>query len=123
VASALHAICTPYSTSVSVPLYAITALSITNQRTSSGVGISLTFLPHVIIPDKRHGVHWKEHVEISKIAAQMWYIFPCVIPTVVIQNPQGYIFRILQHFATKLCNFTNFSTLFLAVVMDFVLLA
>jgi hypothetical protein len=25
---------------------------------------------------------------------------------------QGYIFRILQHFATKLCNFTNFSTLF-----------
>jgi hypothetical protein len=22
---------------------------------------------------------------------------------------QGYIFRILQHFATKLCNFTNFS--------------
>jgi hypothetical protein len=25
---------------------------------------------------------------------------------------QGYIFRILQHFATKLCNFTNFSMLF-----------
>jgi hypothetical protein len=23
---------------------------------------------------------------------------------------QGYIFRILQHFATKLCNFTHFST-------------
>ena len=33
------------------------------------------------------------------------------------------IFRILQHFATKLCNFTNFKMLFLAVVMDFVLLA
>ena len=48
---------TPYSTSVSVSLYAITARSITNQRTSSGVGIGFTFLPHVIIPDKRHGVH------------------------------------------------------------------
>ncbi len=35
-----------------------------------------------------------------------------------------YIFRILQHFATKLCNFTNafskLNMLFLAVVMDFV---
>jgi hypothetical protein len=36
---------------------------------------------------------------------------------------QGYIFRILQHFATKLRNCTNFNMLFLAVVMDFVLLA
>ena len=27
----------------------------------------------------------------------------------------GYIFRILQHFAAKLCNFTNFSTLFPAI--------
>jgi hypothetical protein len=36
---------------------------------------------------------------------------------------QGYIFRILQHFAAKLCNFTNFNTLFLVVVMDCVLLA
>jgi hypothetical protein len=39
------------------------------------------------------------------------------------QISQGYIFRILQHFATKLCNFTNFNMLFVAVVMDFVLLA
>jgi hypothetical protein len=39
------------------------------------------------------------------------------------QISQDYIFRILQHFATKLCNFTNFNMLFLAVVMDFVLLA
>ena len=38
-----------------------------------------------------------------------------------IQNLQGYIFRVLQHFTTKLCNFTNFKMLFLAVVMDFVL--
>jgi hypothetical protein len=36
---------------------------------------------------------------------------------------QGYIFRILQHFATKLCNFTNFSMLFLAVVIYLHLLA
>jgi hypothetical protein len=40
-----------------------------------------------------------------------------------LQILQGYIFRILQHFATKLCNFTKFNILFLAVLMDFVLLA
>jgi hypothetical protein len=40
-----------------------------------------------------------------------------------LQILQGYIFRILQHFAAKLCNCTNFNMLFLAVVMDFVLLA
>jgi hypothetical protein len=55
-------IATPYSTSVSVPLHAITARSITNQLASSGVSIGFTFLPHVIIPDKRHGVHWYEQV-------------------------------------------------------------
>ena len=32
---------------------------------------------------------------------------------------QAYIFHILQHFATKLCNFTNFRTLFNAVLMNF----
>jgi hypothetical protein len=52
VASPRGLIATPYSTSVSVPLYAITARSITNQLASSGVGIGFTFLPHVIIPDK-----------------------------------------------------------------------
>jgi hypothetical protein len=31
-----------------------------------------------------------------------------------LQTLQGYIFRILQHVATKLCNFTHFSMLFLA---------
>ncbi len=36
---------------------------------------------------------------------------------------KGYVFRILQHFATKLCNITNSKTLLLAVVIDFVLLA
>jgi hypothetical protein len=34
-----------------------------------------------------------------------------------------HIFRILQHFAAKLCNFTNFNMLFLVVVMEFVFLA
>jgi hypothetical protein len=29
-----------------------------------------------------------------------------------LQTLQGYIFRNLQHFATKLCNFTHFSMLF-----------
>jgi hypothetical protein len=44
----------------------------------------------------------------------------------IIQNlqiSQGYILLILQDFATKLCNFTHFNTLFLAVLMNFVLLA
>ena len=40
-----------------------------------------------------------------------------------LQTLQGYIFRILQHFATKFCNSTNFKILFLAVAKDFVLLA
>jgi hypothetical protein len=40
-----------------------------------------------------------------------------------LQIAQGYILRILQHFATKLCNFTNFKMLYLAAVMDFVFLA
>ena len=35
------------------------------------------------------------------------------------QTSQGYIFRFLQHFATKLCNFTNSRMLCLAVVIDF----
>ena len=30
----------------------------------------------------------------------------------------GYIFRILQHFAPKLCHFTNFGMLFHAIVMN-----
>jgi hypothetical protein len=40
-----------------------------------------------------------------------------------LQTLQGYIFRILQHFATKLCNFTHFSMFFLAVVIYLHLLA
>jgi hypothetical protein len=36
-------------------------------------------------------------------------------------NFAGYIFFILQHFATKLCNFTHFNMLILDVVLDFVL--
>ena len=36
-----------------------------------------------------------------------------------LQTLQAYIFRILQYFATKLGNFTNFNILFLAVVKDF----
>ena len=38
-----------------------------------------------------------------------------------LQTSQGYIFRILQDFATKLCHFSNFKVLFLAVAKDFVL--
>ena len=34
------------------------------------------------------------------------------------QNSQGYIFSILQDFATKFCNFNNFIMFFLTVVFD-----
>ena len=37
----------------------------------------------------------------------------------ILQTSQAYIFRILQYFATKLCNFPNFEMFFLAVVKDF----
>ncbi len=47
---------------------------------------------------------------------QIWYIF--VVHAEVVTT-----FLILQHFATKLCNFTNLKMLVLAVVVDFVLLA
>ena len=36
-----------------------------------------------------------------------------------LQTSQGYIFHILQHFTTKLCNFTNFNMLFNTVVLNF----
>jgi hypothetical protein len=49
------------------------------------------------------------------------FIIPDDDSTVV--ETLNYIFLILQHFGTKLCHFTNFNMLFLAVVMDFVLLA
>jgi hypothetical protein len=53
----------------------------------------------------------------------------CIFPRVKyksIQNfqiSQGYIFRVLQHFAAKLRNCTNFNMLFLAMLMEFVLIA
>ena len=40
-----------------------------------------------------------------------------------LQTSQGYIFIILKDVGAKLCNFTNLKMLFLAVVIDFVLLA
>ena len=39
-----------------------------------------------------------------------------------LQTSHCYVFLTLQHFATKLCDFSNFNMLFLAVVVDFVLL-
>ena len=52
-------------------------------------------------------------------------IIPCVIQiNTKFGNFVGLYFpHYLQHFTTKLCNFTNFNMLFLVVVMDFVLLA
>jgi hypothetical protein len=59
------------------------------------------------------------------LSAQKWLFFPRVMQIQYIQNlqtSQGYIFLILQQFATKLCNFTHFRTLFPAMVLDFILL-
>jgi hypothetical protein len=40
--------------------------SIANPRASSGVAIGFTFLSLVIVPDKRHGVHWLKFYHVSK---------------------------------------------------------
>jgi hypothetical protein len=62
--------------------------------------------------------------ENAPLSALMWFIFPRVYKLIQnLQISQGYIFRILQHFAAKLCNVANVNMLFLAVEMDFVLLA
>ena len=39
-----------------------------------------------------------------------------------LQALQGYIFRILQHFASELCSFTNFKMLIPAVLIDVIVL-
>jgi hypothetical protein len=44
------------------------------------------------------------------------------IYTEKLRTSQGYLFLILQQFATNLCNFTHFKMLFPAMVMDVVLL-
>jgi hypothetical protein len=66
----------------------------------------------------------KEHAKMSKITKfgyEMLYHFRLKCGSNFrtqyksiqnLQTLQGYIFRILQHFATKLCNFTHFSMLF-----------
>ena len=53
-----------------------------------------------------------------------WELFPHVMQIYTnLQTSQGYIFRALQHFATKLGKSTNFRMFVLAVVKDFVRLA
>jgi hypothetical protein len=52
------------------------------------------------------------------LRAEIATIFgPVNVVAISARNTKGYIFRILQHFAAKLCNFTHFSMLFLAVVI------
>ena len=60
------------------------------------------------------------------ISAQMRYAFPSVMQLyiqILCKLSQGYIFRILKHFATKRCHFTNFEMIFLAVLIHFVVSA
>lgn len=49
--------------------------------------------------------------------------FPVCNYIQISQTSQGYIFRYLLHFATKLWNFTNLKVLFLAAAKDFVHIA
>ena len=46
----------------------------------------------------------------------------CVYCICITRSKNIYIFFILQHFETNLCNFTLFEMLFLGVLLDFVLL-
>jgi hypothetical protein len=58
------------------------------------------------------------------LLAQKWYFLTRNSKNIQnLQTSHCYIFPILQHFATKLCNFTNFKMLFLAVVVGIVPLA
>jgi hypothetical protein len=52
-----------------------------------------------------------------------FFIHPVYIRVLKRNHLQNYWITYLQHFAAKLCNFTNFNMLFLTVVMDFVVLA
>jgi hypothetical protein len=63
---------------------------------------------------------YKEHTKISKEHTKISTQYKSIQN---LRTLQSYIFLILQHFATKLCNFTNFSMLFLAVVIYLNLLA
>jgi hypothetical protein len=77
---------------------------------------SAKFAHFVLICIKREKMHhiWAESDAFSRAYNTNQYKI-CKFRTAI------YIFLILQHFATKLCNFTNFNMLFLAVVMDFFL--
>ena len=60
------------------------------------------------------------------ICKVIMYIFALRAGKITIFQPKVVIFTaqiILQHFATKFCSFTHSETLFLAVMLDFVLLA
>ena len=54
--------------------------------------------------------------DIVTIFGSKMVTIPHVIQTYIqnMQTSQGYIFRILQHFVTKFCNFTNFNKFFTA---------
>ena len=70
---------------------------------------------------RKPGARVTNSARLLELSSQKW----CKLLHVIrkLQNFQGYIFLILQYFATKLCNFTHFNTIFLAAAMDFVLLA
>jgi hypothetical protein len=65
-----------------------------------------------------HMIERKLNLELSNVFPRLKFLTGCGQ-----FSDFSNIFRILQHFPTKLCNVTNFNMLFLAVVMDFVLLA
>jgi hypothetical protein len=54
----------------------------------------------------------RKYVALRSLQILYNFVVRAQIATIFGPTLQGYIFRILQHFATKLCNFTNFSMLF-----------
>ena len=69
-------------------------------------------------------IHEEKVTVFATISAQTWQLSPRVIQIYTnLQTLGGYIFHVLQHFATKLGNSTDFRMLFLTVVKDFARLA
>ena len=66
-------------------------------------------------------LRYTNFANISNICTKAYYLQTKFIIFCIFSK--GYIFHYLQHLATKLCKFSNFKMLFLAVVKDFVHLA
>ena len=71
----------------------------------------------------RRGISQGNYDFRSNFSSKMVTSFARTTNITNLETLQGYIFRILQYFFTKLCHSSNLKIIFLAVVKDFVLLA